>query len=161
MKIGIGVTPAATSFVQTIKREKKRRERRIPVSTRYDYIFYRGRESHGVIYYDGNIGLRVGIEMFSERTLEGNTPEGEYGNGDTIMNVDRNSTITTYTKAFYYTDDGDRNSGILYYDSNAVLGVGVALFSSMDLNRIATGGTYSNRSNRMTVDKNGIVTDYR
>ena len=161
MKIGIGITPTSTSFVQTLKREKKKR-RRTPVPTRYSYTFYQGRESSGTIYYDGNIGLRVGTKMFSTSRLERDISSGEYRDGNSIMNVDRNSTITSYTGAFSYSEfDGRATPGILYYGGDTVLGVGVAVFSDIDLRRIASGGIYNNRSNRMTVDRNGIITDYR
>jgi len=161
MKIGIGVTPTSTSFVQTLKREKKKR-RRTPVSARYLYTFYQGIASSGAIYYDGNIGLHVGTKMFRNSELERDVDAGEYKNSDSIMNVDRSSTITSYAGMFSFIQfNGATDTGTLYYDGNTVLGVGVALFRSIGLLRIASGGTYRSVSNSITVDRNGIITSYR
>jgi hypothetical protein len=61
----------------------------------------------------------------------------------------------------YTTFNGASESGRIWYDNNIGIGVGNPMFSGEDLIRPARGGTYSDGVTIISVDRNGIITDYR
>lgn len=96
MKIGIGATPSSTSFIQILKRERKRKRPTIPNPRAYPYTRRDGASESGRIWYDNNIGIEVGTPMFRDNSLSRPASGGTYSDEVTRISVDRNGIVTDY-----------------------------------------------------------------
>ena len=96
MKIGIGITPSSTSFIQTLKRERKRKPPTIPNPKAYAYTMLNGGKESGKIWYDDNIGIAVRTPMFSNNSLDKPASGGIYSDEVTRISLDKNGIVTDY-----------------------------------------------------------------